>query len=129
LEDVQQKVVDFLIQFDGIANAVSSTTLMRSEFNKGMYAKMQNSFNQRRSGDVMLNLKPGWLEDITQTSSSNSPYVYDTHIPLIWYGWRIKRQEISTKIEIIDIAPTISFLLNITKPNGSTGKAIKGLLK
>ncbi len=129
LEDVQQKVVDFLIQFDGIANAVSSSTLMRSEFNKGMYAKMQNSFNQRRSGDVMLNLKPGWLEDITQTSSSNSPYVYDTHIPLIWYGWRIKRQEISEKIEIIDIAPTISSLLNITKPNGSTGKSIKGLLK
>lgn len=129
LEDVQQKVVDFLIQFDGIANAVSSTTLMRSEFSNGIYAKMQNSFNQRRSGDIMLNLKPGWLQDITETSSSNSPYVYDTHIPLIWYGWRIKRQEISDKIEITDIAPTISYLLNMTKPNGCTGKAIKGLLK
>ena len=129
LEDVQQKVVDFMIQFDGIANAVSSSTLMRSEFTKGIYKKMQNSFNQRRSGDVMLNLKPGWLEDITQTSSSNSPYVYDTHIPLIWYGWRIKRQEVSDKVDIIDIAPTISYLLNITKPNGSTGKALNGLLK
>jgi len=129
LEDVQQKVVDFMIQFDGIANAVSSTTIMRAEFNKGMYEKMQASFNQRRSGDVMLNLKPGWLEDITQTSSSNSPYVYDTHIPLIWYGWRIKRQEISDKVEITDIAPTISFLLNISKPNGSIGKSIKGLIK
>lgn len=129
LEDFQQKVVDFMIQFDGIANAVTSTTLMRSEFNKGMYEKMQNSFNQRRSGDVMLNLKPGWLEDISLTSSSNSPYVYDTHIPLIWYGWRIKRQEISEKVEITDIAPTISFLLNISKPNGSTGNALNGLLK
>lgn len=129
LEEVQQKVVDFMIQFDGIANAVSSSTLMRSEFNKGMYEKMQNSFNQRRSGDVMLNLKPGWLEDITLTSSSNSPYVYDTHIPLIWYGWRIKRQEQSEKVEITDIAPTISFLLNIAKPNGSTGKTLNGLLK
>ncbi len=129
LEEVQQKVVDFMIQFDGIANAVSSTTLMRSEFNKGIFEKMQNSFNQRRSGDVMLNLKPGWLEDITYTSSSNSPYVYDTHIPLIWYGWRIKRQEISEDVNITDIAPTISFLLNIGKPNGSTGRSLNGLLK
>ena len=129
LEDVQQKIVDFMIQFDGIANAVSSTTLMRSEFNKGMYQKMQNSFNQRRSGDVMLNLKPGRLEDITLTSSSNSPYVYDTHVPLIWYGWRIKRQEISEEVHISDIAPTISLLLNISKPNGSTGKTLTGLVK
>ena len=118
-----------MIQFDGIANAVSSTTLMRSEFNKGMYQKMQNSFNQRRSGDVMLNLKPGWLEDITLTSSSNSPYVYDTHVPLIWYGWRIKRQEVSQEVHISDIAPTISLLLNISKPNGSTGRTLTGLLK
>lgn len=129
LEDVQQKVVDFIIQFDGVANAVSSTTLMGSEFNKGMYEKMQNSFNQRRSGDVMLNLKPGWIEDITLTTSSNSPYVYDTHVPLIWYGWRIKRQEISEEVHITDIAPTLSYFLNISKPNGCTGKTLNGLIK
>jgi predicted AlkP superfamily pyrophosphatase or phosphodiesterase len=129
LEDIQQKVVDFMIQFDGIANAVSSTTLKRSEFNRGIYKKMQNSYNQRRSGDVMLNLKSGWLEDITSTSSSNSPYVYDTHIPLIWYGWRIKRQESSEDVDITDIAPTISNFLNIEKPNGCTGKTINGLIK
>ena len=129
LSEVQQKVVDFMIQFDGIANAVSSTTLKRSEFNKGIYKKMQNSYNQRRSGDIMLNLKPGWLEDITTTTSSNSPYVYDTHIPLIWYGWRIKRQETSEDVNITDIAPTISYFLNIAKPNGCTGKTLNGLLK
>jgi len=129
LEDIQQKIVDFMIQFDGIANAVSSTTLKRSEFNRGMYEKMQNSFNQRRSGDIMLNLKAGWLEDITTTTSSNSPYVYDTHVPLIWYGWRIKRQETNEDIHITDIAPTISYFLNIAKPNGNTGNTLNGLIK
>lgn len=129
LDEFRQKVVDFMIQFDGIANAVSATTLVQAEFSKGIHQKMQNSFNQRRSGDVLLNLKPGWLEDITLTTSSNSPYVYDTHVPLVWYGWRIKRQESSEEIEITDVAPTISFLLNISKPNGSTGKTINDLLK
>ena len=129
LEDIQQKIVDFMIQFDGVANAVSSTTLKRSEFSRGMYEKMQNSYNQRRSGDIMLNLKAGWIEDITTTTSSNSPYVYDTHVPLIWYGWRIKRQEKSERVHITDIAPSISYILNIAKPNGNSGNTLNGLIK
>ncbi|MBN2669396.1 MAG: alkaline phosphatase family protein [Bacteroidales bacterium] len=129
LEEFQQKIVDFIIQFDGVANAVASSTLMKSEFNRGIFEKMQNSYNQSRSGDIIINLEPGWLEDINTTSTSNSPYVYDTHVPLIWYGWRIKRQENNNEISIIDIAPTISALLNIAKPNGSTGKPIDDLLK
>lgn len=129
LEEFRQKVVEFMIQYDGVANAVSASTVLESEFNNGLMSKMQNSFNQKRSGDVMINLKPGWLEDITQTTSSNSPYVYDTHVPLIFFGWRIKRQERTEPIDLIDIAPTLSQFLNIAKPNGCSGKPIENLLK
>jgi len=129
IAEVQQKVADFMVQFEGVANAISSSILMKTEFRKGIYAKMQNSYNQKRSGDVMLNLNPGWLQDVSLTASSNSPYVYDTHVPLIWYGWRIKHQEKTEDVSITDIAPTIAFLLNISKPNGSIGNPLKGLIK
>ncbi len=129
LREVQQKVVDFMIQFDAIANAVPAYILSATEFKTGIFKQMQNSYNQKRSGDVMLNLKPGWVEDSPYTCLSNSPYVYDTHIPLIWYGWRIKRQERSDKVSICDIAPSLSFLLNIAQPNVSTGQLIEGLIK
>jgi len=129
ITEVQQKVADFMVQFEGVANAISSSILMKSEFRNGMYAKMQNSYNQKRSGDIMLNLNPAWIQDVSLTASSNSPYVYDTHIPLIWYGWRIKHQEKTEDVNITDIAPTIAFLLNISKPNGSIGNPLKGLIK
>lgn len=129
MKAVQQKVVDFMIQFDGVANAVAAHILLESEFKNGIYRKMQNSYNQRRSGDVMLNLKPGWTEEHPYTCVSNSPYIYDTHVPLVWYGWRIKRQERQTKVSLSDIAPTLSFLLNIAQPNASTGKPIEELIK
>ena len=48
---------------------------------------MQNSFYPRRSGDVILNLMPGWIEEQERCwSMSGSMYGYDTEVPLVFYG-------------------------------------------
>jgi arylsulfatase A-like enzyme len=60
--------------------------------------------------------------------SSNSPYNYDTHVPLIWYGWQIPSRSIEETVEMTDIAPTLSYLLGISAPNASTGKPIIKLI-
>ncbi len=127
LSEVQDVVAQFMIQFTGVANAITATTLDQSHFNEGVFAYMQNSYNQKRSGDVIINLEPGWIEKGDYLSSANSANKYDTHVPLIWYGWKIKRAKISRTILIEDIAPTISNLLNIPFPNGSTGNVITEL--
>lgn len=124
LSDVQKKAASFLLQFDAVANAITADQMMQTNFSDGIFAKMQNSFNQKRSGDIMINLKPGYIEDVTYSTYSNSPYTYDTHVPLIWYGWKIKHKTILRDIDITDIAPTISSLLNISFPNGYSGKPI-----
>jgi predicted AlkP superfamily pyrophosphatase or phosphodiesterase len=78
---------------------------------------------RERSGDIQIVLKPGTLEGkIDRTGTSHgSPYSYDSHIPCLWYGWKILPGEETKKIEIQDIAPTLSTLLHIMEPNGSTG--------
>ncbi len=129
LKDIQDKVALFMLQFDAIASAITSTQMVQSNFTDGVFKKMQNSFNQKQSGDVMINLKPGYIEDVKYATYSNSPYTYDSHIPLIWYGWKINRRTIYRDINITDIAPTISSLLNISFPNGYTGKPIFELLE
>jgi predicted AlkP superfamily pyrophosphatase or phosphodiesterase len=127
LSDVQNTVAQFMIQFTGIANAITSTTLEQSHFTEGVFASMQNSYNQKRSGDVILNLEPGWIEKGEYLSTANSANKYDTHVPLIWYGWKIKRSKISRTVYMKDIAPTISNFLNIPFPNGCTGNVITEL--
>ena len=124
VQEVQQTVADFVLQFTGVANVITSTQMMQTNFSKGTFAKMQNSYNQKRSGDVMINLKPGWVEDVTYATFSNSPYTYDSHVPLVWYGWKIKRKTIYKNVGLEDIAPSISSLLNISFPNGYSGEPI-----
>ncbi|HPS05672.1 MAG TPA: alkaline phosphatase family protein, partial [Tenuifilaceae bacterium] len=62
-------------------------------------------------------------------TSGNSAYDYDTHVPLIWYGWKVKRRVITSPVNIYDIAPTLSSLLGITWPNGSMGSPVRELVE
>jgi len=122
LIEIQNKVAQFIIQFAGVANAITATTLQTTYFSGGVFEKMQNSYNQKRSGDVLINLEPGWISE--DGSGHNSAYSYDTHVPLVWYGWKIKRGTIFRQISIRDIAPTISTFLNISNPNAANGNFI-----
>jgi hypothetical protein len=129
LRDFQDKVAQFMLQFTGVANAVTSYTLQSSNFTSGIFQKFQNSYNQRRSGDVIINLEPGWVERNGGITSANSPYSYDAHVPLIWYGWRTKRQQILSPISMADIAPTISTLVGISWPSGASGTPIREIIE
>lgn len=118
LEDVQTKVAQFFSQFTGVANTITSSALQKGTFVEGINQKFQNSYNQNRSGDVLINLEPGWIEEGYDATTHNSAYSYDTHVPLIWYGWKINRKSISRRVSITEIAPTISTFLNISYPSG-----------
>jgi predicted AlkP superfamily pyrophosphatase or phosphodiesterase len=124
LSELQQKAADFLVQFKGVANAFPAHVLNATDFESGINQKIQNSYHQKRSGDVIINLEPGWIEKDGHVTKSGSGYEYDTHVPLIWYGWNIKSLRVDRPTEIVDIAPTISWILKITAPNASVGKPI-----
>ena len=128
LSDFQNVIAQFLIQFTGVANVVTAVSLQENLFVKGFRGKMQNGYFPRRSGDVFINLYPGWVEKNDRATSHNSAYAYDTHVPLIWFGWKIKRDLLMHPVNITDIAPTVSSFMNIAAPNASTGKAIAELI-
>jgi predicted AlkP superfamily pyrophosphatase or phosphodiesterase len=124
LGEFQNYTAQFILQFSGVANTITSTTLQTTNFTSGIFKKIQNGFNQKRSGDVIINLKAGWIEKGDGLSNHNSSYAYDSRIPLIWYGWKIGRGNVLRPVDIIDIAPTISTFLNIAYPNACTGNPI-----
>lgn len=124
LAEFQERVISFIINSGGISNAISSHQFQNIIFQQGMPAKMQNSFSQKRSGDIMISLKAGWIEDVPYATDHNSGYKYDTNVPLIWYGWKVKKQNIFIPINITDIAPTISMILGTPAPPATTGKSL-----
>jgi len=129
LEEIQNKTAQFMVQFSGVMNAVTATTLQTVSFSEGSFKNMQNSYNQKYSADVLLNLSPSWMEKNKEGRlTHNSAYTYDTHVPLIWYGWKVGRKTISEPVSMEDIAPTISAMLKISRPNGASGKPIIKLI-
>jgi predicted AlkP superfamily pyrophosphatase or phosphodiesterase len=133
LGEFQQRAAQFLVQFTGIANAITATTFQTTNFTDGILEKSQNSYNPERSGDVIINYSPGWVEQYgkklnPQVSNFSSAYRYSTHVPLIWYGWKIKRISINRLVSISDIAPTLASMLNISFPNACTGEPILEIL-
>lgn len=129
LHEVQQTVADFMVEFNGVNLSVTGHSMRTTCFDSGLLLKFQNSYNPRRSGDVMINLEPGWVEKDCGVSGANSGYDYDTHVPLVLYGWAMKPAQISCPVDMTHLAPTLAALLGIANPNGSTGQMVEEILK
>jgi predicted AlkP superfamily pyrophosphatase or phosphodiesterase len=129
LEEMQTRIARFMIQFSGVANSITASTLQTTHFTDGIFHKIQNSYHQKRSGDIIINLEPGWVEMNDFSTGHNSAYPYDTHVPLIWSGWKIGRGSILRPVSMIDIAPTLSYFLDISWPTASTGETILDLIR
>ncbi len=133
LPDVQLKCAQFMSEFNGVANATTGSVLQTNSFTEGTMRKYLNSYSLVRSGDIIFSLKPGWVEKKKYFSKNSiqqsSPYRYDSHVPLILYGWKIKHTEILEPVHMNDIAPTLCDFLKISYPSGTTGKLIKGLVE
>jgi len=129
LEDIQKKVARFMVQFSGIANAVPCSAFEMSDYNNGILLKMSNNFSSQRSGDVMISLNPGWVEKTDNVTGHNSPYEYDSHVPLIWYGWTASRASVTRSVSIRDIAVTLSVLCKVPLPNAANGDPLHELFR
>jgi predicted AlkP superfamily pyrophosphatase or phosphodiesterase len=127
-EEFQNRVAGFMVQFEGVSNALTSENLMQNNYTHGVFEKMQKTFNQKRSGDVILGLTPGWVETSTERQGSSS-LRYDSHVPLIFYGWRTGRSVVSRNVSLTSITPTISVLLNMSRPASAQGEVLMELVK
>ncbi|WP_026463434.1 alkaline phosphatase PafA [Adhaeribacter aquaticus] len=132
LAEMQQKVADYLLHFEGVLKTTPATALAGSSPESGVESYLQKGYLSLRSGDVLVTLLPGWFEGYagkeTKGSTHGSSNAYDTHVPLLWYGWQVKNGASSTRVSITDIAPTIAQWLHITEPTSTTGRPLQEVL-
>jgi predicted AlkP superfamily pyrophosphatase or phosphodiesterase len=129
LDGVQETIVDELIGYDHVDKVYSAHTISTTAFTTGIEELLQNGFSQKRSGDVLIVMDPGYISYSKTGSTHGSAFSYDTHVPLLFFGKGIKHGQTLQKTEITDIAPTISALLGISFPNGSIGKPLDFVLE
>ncbi len=129
LNIIEDSVAAFITtNIEGVKEVYTAHDLEQNN-KKDVYAKnFFNGYYQPRSGDVLINFRPYWIEENLQGTEHGSPYNYDTHVPLVWYGWRINEGSTGEYAAIKDIVPTLANILSIDVPEESTGKPIQSML-
>jgi len=121
-EDIQTKTANFINQFEGVKIALPSASFAQGDYAKGQLAVIANSFNFKRSGDVLYQLEDGW-QPVYKFQRAN--YNDNSNIPFILHGSAVKRVNVSTKIMGEDMVPTILEILNMAIPHHCAG-SIRG---
>jgi hypothetical protein len=92
-------------------------------------------YEAKRSGEIIFIMEPGFLvkekdsEKAHRGTSHGSSFNYDTHVPLLWYGGQIPSKDVYETYQIIDIAPTLTHILDLQRSGAMTGKPILEVLK
>jgi predicted AlkP superfamily pyrophosphatase or phosphodiesterase len=123
--DAENVVRDALLTLEFVEAAYTRTEMAAGSVSGSFAAATLLSFNRARSGDIYYQMKPYWVDRKTGTNHG-SPYSYDVHVPMVWYGVGVKPGAYNERVGVDDIAPTLANLLGIMRPPMSQGRVLFG---
>jgi predicted AlkP superfamily pyrophosphatase or phosphodiesterase len=130
IDDIKNWLINTVAAEPTVARVFALDKLMQTTLNAKQKDMIANGYYPRRSGDIQVILQPGILEGFVSAGTTHGLWnPYDTHIPLVWYGWGIKPGKSNQEVYMTDIAPTIAAMLHIQMPGGCVGKPIEDVMK
>ena len=129
VEKVKSYIINYLTNDSAIINAFDITQVSKTTLPEKQKMMFANGYYPKRSGDIQLVLKPQYIGGGTTGTTHGSWNPYDSHIPLLFYGWGIKHGSLNRETYMTDIAATLATLLHIQMPSGCVGKVIEEVLK
>lgn len=112
-----------LLTIDFIHTVFTRTQLEADEAPGEFGPAAKLSFHRERSGSVFYITKPFWFDRATG-ANHGTPYGYDTHVPLLWFGVGVTPGERRERISVEDVAPTLAHLLGVLPPPRAAGRIL-----
>ncbi|MCH2223429.1 MAG: alkaline phosphatase family protein [Crocinitomicaceae bacterium] len=134
LEEVQEFVAKEVQSWEGVKRAFTGKQLYNASMDDKWMDMVRNGYHHAENGDVLFILESGYLPKLADSelarkgTSHGSAFSYDTHVPLLWMGMNIPKQEVLRSIDITDLAATLTHMLYVQRPNALTGKPILEVL-
>ena len=129
-KELSRWIVDKLSVDSGIARVFAIDDLYNVPLPTNIRTMLNNGYYPPRNGDIQIILKSGYIDAFSGTGTTHGLWnPYDSHIPLLWFGWGIKPGKTNKEVSMTDIAPTLAALLHIQMPSGSMGKPIEEVIK
>jgi arylsulfatase A-like enzyme len=126
---VKKWIISYLERKESIARAFDVREVMLEPMPVKVREMIANGYFPTRSGDIQFILKPHWIDGRGTGTTHGLWNPYDSHIPLVWYGWGIRQGKSNREVYMTDIAPTIAALLRIQMPGGCVGNVIEEVIK
>jgi predicted AlkP superfamily pyrophosphatase or phosphodiesterase len=126
---IKQQIIQILLKKDAVANAFETSKIMATSIPQVQREMFANGYYPNRGGDIQFVLKSGYMEGSTTGTTHGLWAPYDAHIPLLFYGWGIKKGNSHKEVYMTDIAPTVAALLKIQMPSGNIGHVITEVIK
>jgi len=127
--EVEAAAANILRGYEHVARVYTRTQLLNDAVQSDpVGTALRNGFNAQRSGSLVMVLEPYWTT-VATGANHGTPYDYDTHVPMLFLGPRIKAGHYDSNVAPNDIAPTLATILDIETPSGSSGRVLTEMLK
>ena len=88
-----------------------------------------NGYHPGRSADLIIVYEPYYLPGPGRGTTHFSPYVYDNHVPVVFFGAGVKAGTYRRIITVNDIAPTLAAAVNVEIPSGAFGNVLPEIVR
>lgn len=78
-----------------------------------------------RSPDVVVIFEPFVVTSSPGGTTHGTPYNYDAHVPLVFYGFGVAGGVVTDPVAIADLAPTLTTVLGVVPPSNATGRPLR----
>ena len=129
ITDIKKAFINYLKLKPEVVNAFDYAEFEQVILPLQIKEKFVMGYFHKRSGDIQIILKPQYTDVLSSGTEHGTWYNYDTHIPLVWYGWKINSGKSNREVYMTDVAPTIAAMLKIQMPNGSVGKVLSEIAR
>ena len=126
---IKSFIIDYMMRQPAVSQVIDLSNLANTTLNARLRMMLENSYNQKLGSDLQIIPRPQWLEGWRTGTNHGQWNPYDSHIPLLWFGWKIRQGHTNREVYMTDIAPTLAALLHIQMPNASIGKVIEEITK
>jgi predicted AlkP superfamily pyrophosphatase or phosphodiesterase len=130
VEEVERVASQAVVKIEGVAECFTRSQILSGRLPQTRIARsVANGFHSHRNGNLVVAPQPFFFIAEGITTTHGTPYTYDTHVPVIFYGAGIAPGTYYSDASPADIAPTLATLLKIETPSNCVGRILSEAIK
>ncbi len=127
-DEVETALSRLLMRDSCVAYVVPFSNALTAAMPEPIRERIVRGYDPKRSGDMQVILYPGYYKSSSGSYEDGTDHgtwcPYDTHLPLLFYGWHVPAGHSQQPVSSSDVAATVCAMLGVQRPNGCIGEPI-----